>query len=426
MNTEIANRLQQLRKSSGLSQEELAEKIGVSRQAVSKWERAEASPDTENLILLSKLYRMSLDELVNTNSRPISLKKENYGFENGSAREMRPDNYTEEEIYPGREETHNSIPQGAPFGADIGEEEKRSTKNDLGEAAAKAGRAVGDVINAAADGKGSEIPQRISEAGRAIGDVIGTAGQKISEEAKRPDLEDRFEKRMEKFGSDIEKMGRKIENKFDKWGEKMEEKERKNGYSYSSKQSAKKKKVQKPPATLFDKLFPIIIVSLFLLSCGLGIPHWGWVLFLLIPMYYTTKAALRKRNIMLFCYPLLCAIIYFGIGMPLMDLWSGLGELWMSTMWLLFLTIPLYYTGIIAVKKHNPLIFCYPVLCVILYLGGGIFLEYMWHRWGDMWFSVMWAPIFMSIPVYYIVITHYRQKAKADKGTQSTVSSAAD
>jgi transcriptional regulator with XRE-family HTH domain len=43
MNIEIANRLVRLRKEKGLSQEELAAKIGISRQAVSKWERAEAS-----------------------------------------------------------------------------------------------------------------------------------------------------------------------------------------------------------------------------------------------------------------------------------------------------------------------------------------------------------------------------------------------
>ena len=48
MNIETANRLLQYRKENNLSQEELAEKIGVSRQAVSKWERAEASPDTDN------------------------------------------------------------------------------------------------------------------------------------------------------------------------------------------------------------------------------------------------------------------------------------------------------------------------------------------------------------------------------------------
>ena len=65
MNVETANKLVQLRKKHGLSQEELAEKIGVSRQAVSKWERAESSPDTDNLIALAKIYNMSLDEMIN-------------------------------------------------------------------------------------------------------------------------------------------------------------------------------------------------------------------------------------------------------------------------------------------------------------------------------------------------------------------------
>ena len=66
MNIEIANRLQKLRKEKGYSQEELAEKLGISRQAVSKWERAESSPDTDNLICLARLYNISLDELLKT------------------------------------------------------------------------------------------------------------------------------------------------------------------------------------------------------------------------------------------------------------------------------------------------------------------------------------------------------------------------
>lgn len=64
MNIETANRLLQYRKKHNLSQEELANRIGVSRQAVSKWERAEASPDTDNLILLAEIYGVSLDELL--------------------------------------------------------------------------------------------------------------------------------------------------------------------------------------------------------------------------------------------------------------------------------------------------------------------------------------------------------------------------
>lgn len=70
MNIETANRLFQYRKKHNLSQEELAEKIGVSRQAVSKWERAEASPDTDNLIILAKIYGVTLDELLQGESEP--------------------------------------------------------------------------------------------------------------------------------------------------------------------------------------------------------------------------------------------------------------------------------------------------------------------------------------------------------------------
>ncbi len=64
MNIEIANRLAELRKQHGYNQEELAEKLGVSRQAVSKWECGESSPDTDNLIALAKVYDVSLDELL--------------------------------------------------------------------------------------------------------------------------------------------------------------------------------------------------------------------------------------------------------------------------------------------------------------------------------------------------------------------------
>ena len=74
MNIEIANRLVQLRKQHGLSQEELAEKLGISRQAISKWERAESSPDTDNLISIAKLYNVSLDELLKTDEDPETLR----------------------------------------------------------------------------------------------------------------------------------------------------------------------------------------------------------------------------------------------------------------------------------------------------------------------------------------------------------------
>lgn len=53
-----------LRKSAGLSQQELAEKLDVTRQAVSRWEVGTALPTTENLLALRKLYGVTLDYLV--------------------------------------------------------------------------------------------------------------------------------------------------------------------------------------------------------------------------------------------------------------------------------------------------------------------------------------------------------------------------
>ena len=76
MNIEIADKLVKLRKQNGYSQEELADKLGLSRQAVSKWERAEASPDTDNLICLAKLYNISLDELLSTEDDVDTIVKE--------------------------------------------------------------------------------------------------------------------------------------------------------------------------------------------------------------------------------------------------------------------------------------------------------------------------------------------------------------
>ena len=64
MDIRTADRLVALRRERGWSQEELAARLGVSRQAVSKWERAEASPDTDNLIALARLYGVSLDQLL--------------------------------------------------------------------------------------------------------------------------------------------------------------------------------------------------------------------------------------------------------------------------------------------------------------------------------------------------------------------------
>lgn len=61
---EFNNRLYQLRKQKGFSQEELAGRLNVSRQTVSKWEVGDSAPDMEKLIAISDLFDVSLDMLV--------------------------------------------------------------------------------------------------------------------------------------------------------------------------------------------------------------------------------------------------------------------------------------------------------------------------------------------------------------------------
>ncbi|MCD7729409.1 MAG: helix-turn-helix domain-containing protein [Clostridia bacterium] len=70
----FANNLYYLRKQSGISQEELADRLNVSRQAVSKWETGESYPETEKIIAICDMYGVTMDELIRGD---ITVKKEN-------------------------------------------------------------------------------------------------------------------------------------------------------------------------------------------------------------------------------------------------------------------------------------------------------------------------------------------------------------
>lgn len=61
----ISENLQTLRKKNKLTQEEVAEKVNVSRQAVAKWESGETAPDINNCAALAKLYNVTVDDLIN-------------------------------------------------------------------------------------------------------------------------------------------------------------------------------------------------------------------------------------------------------------------------------------------------------------------------------------------------------------------------
>ncbi len=60
----LGQRIHELRTAAGLSQEQLAERLNVSRQAISKWELDTSAPDLDRLVLLGDLFGVSLDQLV--------------------------------------------------------------------------------------------------------------------------------------------------------------------------------------------------------------------------------------------------------------------------------------------------------------------------------------------------------------------------
>lgn len=71
----LGNKILELRKKNHLSQEELAEQIGVTRQTISKWELEETAPDIKQAKELSKFFQVSLDELVNNDVNNIVVEK---------------------------------------------------------------------------------------------------------------------------------------------------------------------------------------------------------------------------------------------------------------------------------------------------------------------------------------------------------------
>lgn len=60
----LSDRIQALRKANGMSQEELADRMGVTRQAVSKWESEQSMPDLDKVIALSEIFEVTTDFLL--------------------------------------------------------------------------------------------------------------------------------------------------------------------------------------------------------------------------------------------------------------------------------------------------------------------------------------------------------------------------
>ncbi len=275
MTIETANRLYELRKKHGLSQEELAEKLGVSRQAVSKWERSEASPDTDNLISLAKIYGLSLDEL-------IYGKEEN---KEKSSDEDRKDESAEgsetkngEELFTDIDEEGNKVKIG-PKGIFVESNDGDKVKIDLNGIFVKSND--GDKVK------------------------IDLGGIKI----KNTDDDDSDEDDEEDWDEDWE-----------------DEKSKKSSFWH------------KLPYAIICTIAYLIFGSLNI--CG----GWAlsWIIFITIPLYYSLVDAIYKKRVSKFAYPVFTAFAY---------LFSGLYfKIWHPS-WIIFITIPLYYYIAHAIDK---------------------------------------------------------------------------
>lgn len=257
MNIEIANRLVTLRKNNNLSQEALAEKLGISRQAVSKWERAEASPDTDNLIMLARLYGVSLDELLKT----------------------------EEEI-PAPETQEAG--EAAPFDAET-EEEKRENMQDGSEAEEADTKEKPEYVHVGLGGvhvkdkDGSEVH-------------VGWDGIHVDDRKREENVH------IDKNGVFVN--GRKYDKSWFAWHQHF-------------------------PVTV------IICVIYLLIGVFFGAWHPGWLLFLLVPIWYSLIEAVARRNAGCFAYPVLVTLLFLCGGFFLNAWHPG---------WILFITIPVYYS----------------------------------------------------------------------------------
>lgn len=408
MNVETANRLQNLRKKNGYSQEELAEKIGISRQAVSKWERAEASPDTDNLILLARLYGVTLDELLNTESIPmpnsegISLSKDYYTSTSDDG-----------EIYP---EGHPRY--SAPNYGDAKPQTNANTAENDGNGGADNANGAENVGNS---GQKATVGDVVKAVAGVVGDAIDTTAASIREGKKNApkdgnDNGKSYADAFEKNFKDFEKRMEGFEMKMERMGENIEESVEKKVYDNIPKHEPKPENI-KYPATLLDKLYPIIVTAFFLFTVFTArwTVKYTWLVFLSVPVYYIFSQCVKNvkhgvydplhalKGFLDGSLPIIVAFIYLAFGMLFNE--------WVRTLFL-FGVIPVYY-----IFAHN--LFCFidkkksfgrafknfldgslPIIVTITYLlaGAGLGL------WGKA------VPLFAIIPIYYIVSSHYAKK----------------
>ena len=365
MNIEIANRLVQMRKAHGLSQEELASRLGISRQAVSKWERAESSPDTDNLIMLSRLYGVSLDQLLATEDDIPDPEPE-------------PEKNESEGRAARRDHVHVSFKDG------INVTDEDGSKVHVG----WDGIYVHDDDDDD-DDDGDEDEPFINDF---INDIeVDENGATFTENGKRVHYDWNREKNgkrrcvYKKYNENTGKWRTVI---IDEDGRKVvldtnSEPDDEGGISVS-------KGVGGFPYT-------VLVTGVFLLLGFLkGLWHPAWVLFLTIPIYYPIASAIRRRrlNWLDIAVPVIITGAYVALGLYYKS-WHPL--------WLMLLLIPLYYAISSLLHNGGKGSGVYSLFVCIAYVALGIIF-------GAAAWKVGWL-LFLTIPMFESVAKSIRTNA---------------
>lgn len=253
--TNLPNNLYEIRRGAGLSQEEFAEKLGVSRQPVSKWERGEAYPDTENLIVISEMFGVTIDEL---------LRSENIGADNKNEK---------------AEESNNEEPTDGSFRVNVGDKVSLNLSGaitvDDDDTKVKIDLDKGDIL---VDDEDGQVKVNLGKSGILVNTddgvkvKLGKGGIVVNTDDDDNDSDD----------DDDEDKARK-----------------------ASKLSI-----------LYKVPYPIVTVIAFL-AIGLFAEgwYWAWTLFMTIPLYYSLLDSIRKKRLTEFAYPVFTAFLYCLFGM---------------------------------------------------------------------------------------------------------------
>ena len=262
----LPNNLYELRRRHGLSQEEFAEKLYVSRQAVSKWERGEAYPDTENLIAISDMFGVTIDDLLKSENicegEPVSEENEDNN-----------DNYSGFKVNVG-----NKVKVNLTGGITVDDDDTK-VKIDFDN---------GDIL---VDDEDCKVKVGLGHGGITVDSDDGAS-------------------------INLGKHGIKIHDNPDD----DDDDEEKN-YSTIVVNSKKKRSFA---SVMYAIPYPVVVAIAFItLGILCNAWYWAWTLFLTVPIYYPLISAINRRRLTAFPFPVFVTFIYCLFGM-LFGIWHPL------------------------------------------------------------------------------------------------------